>query len=131
VPVTAALIGGFSALADANPAVTVSQSDLAWTHDVIGSQFAHRSKLTEAQAAYERALAIYQKLVAAESTGPSDRNSLANCHTKSADLLRKAGRRVEARTACERSLALREPLVKEHPQHRGAGDLLTDRAVAV
>jgi hypothetical protein len=72
VPVTAALIGGFSALADANPAVTVSQSDLAWTHDVIGSQLAHRSKLTEALAAYERALAIYQKLVAAESTGPSD-----------------------------------------------------------
>ena len=41
---------------------------------------------------------------------------LANCQTNTADLLRKAGRRVEARAACERALALREPLVKEHPQ---------------
>jgi eukaryotic-like serine/threonine-protein kinase len=41
---------------------------------------------------------------------------LANCQTNLADLLRKAGRRDEARAACERARALREPLVRDHPQ---------------
>ena len=71
----------------------------------------------------------------ASSATPEDRNSLANCQTNMADLLRKAGRRDEARAACERARALREPLVRDHPQdaelpRRARGDLPADRAGA-
>jgi tetratricopeptide (TPR) repeat protein len=40
---------------------------------------------------------------------------LANCQTNIADVLRRLGRLDEARAACERSLAVAEPLVEAHP----------------
>ncbi len=50
------------------------------------------------------------------SATPDDRNSLANSLTNMADMFRKVERQVEARAACERARALREPLVRDHPQ---------------
>src|SRR5208282_1822144 len=89
---------------------------LAESLGAIGGLFAAAGKNGEAIEYYTREETIRQKLAAAESALPGDRNELANCQTKTADLLRTAGRRVEARAACERALALQEPLVKEHPQ---------------
>ena len=41
---------------------------------------------------------------------------LANCQTNTADVLRRSGRLDEALAACERALAVREPLVEAHPE---------------
>jgi tetratricopeptide (TPR) repeat protein len=48
-----------------------------------------------------------------------DRDSLANCRTNTADVLRRSGRLDEALAACDRALALREPLVEAHPEFPG------------
>ena len=106
----------YQKLADANPTFVEYLRPLANGYGDISWQFAQAGKNGEAIEYYAREEASRLKLAAAESTGPDDRNLLANCQTNTADLLRKAGRRVEARAACERALALREPLVKELPQ---------------
>ena len=62
---------------------------------------------------------IRQKLAEASSATPEDRNSLANCQTNTADLLRRSGRLDEALAACERTAAVREPLVEAHPAFPG------------
>jgi serine/threonine protein kinase/tetratricopeptide (TPR) repeat protein len=103
-------------LAEANPSVLQYLRDLAQSHLEIGWQFALAGKNSEAIGYYTQEEAIRQQLAAAESAPPSDRDWLANCQTNTADLLRKVGRLVEARAACERALALRETLVKEFPQ---------------
>jgi tetratricopeptide (TPR) repeat protein len=102
-------------LADDNPTVIDYQRTLAEGLLVIGWHLAQAGQNDEAIAYYSREEAIRRKLADATSASV-DSNWLANCQTNTADLLRKAGRRDEARAACERAIALREPLVKNHPQ---------------
>ena len=48
-----------------------------------------------------------------------DTDALANCLTNMTDLLHRSGRLHEALAACERSLAVREPLIKKVPEITG------------
>ena len=59
---------------------------------------------------------IRLNFASASSATPDDRNSLANCQANTADALRRSARLDEALAACERSLAVREPLVNSHPE---------------
>ena len=76
-------------------------------------------KRTRRSATYTREEAILQKLAEASSATPTDRDCLANCQTNTADVLRRSGRLDEALAACERALAVREPLVEAHPELLG------------
>jgi eukaryotic-like serine/threonine-protein kinase len=103
-------------LADANPTVLQFLRDVAKSLGSIATLFGAAGKDPEAIEYYTWEETILQKLATAESALPGDRNGLAICQTNTADLLRKLGRRVEARAACERALALQELLFKEYPQ---------------
>jgi eukaryotic-like serine/threonine-protein kinase len=132
------------ALAGAARATAESRRDLASTINRVANLLAASGMSSESEAEYRTALAIQQKLVddnpavpdfrnsladshlylgillsnmvEVRSAIPSGRDELANCQINSADLLRRSGRLDEALAACERSLAVREPLVRAHPE---------------
>jgi len=102
-------------LIDANPSIAQFQREFADSLLDIGWQFAQSGKNLEAIGYYTREEAVRRRLASVASASPGDLDSLANCQTNSADLLRKAGKRPEALAACKRALAIRDPLVKDHP----------------
>jgi hypothetical protein len=94
--------------------------------------FAQAGKNSEAMDYYHREEEVLQKLVDAT---PSDegrqlsdkdyavypsvgyRDELASCRVNTANFLRGVGKHAEARAACQRALALLEPLVKANPEN--------------
>jgi tetratricopeptide (TPR) repeat protein len=89
---------------------------LADSFVAFGWHVAQAGKISHAIDYYTRELAIRQKLAQSNSAILEDRDALANCLTNIADLLHRSAKLDEALAACERSLAVREPLVKEHAE---------------
>ena len=106
-------------MADNNRAIPRFQSELADSLGAIGLQLAQAGRTDEAIDYYSREEAIWQKLAVSSSATPDDRDCLANCQTNKADALRRSGRLDEALAACERALAVREPLVEAQPDAQG------------
>jgi eukaryotic-like serine/threonine-protein kinase len=103
-------------LADDNPGIFPFQRDLARGLDDIGCKLAQAGRTGDAVGYYTREEAIWQKLAARSSATVADRDCLAKCQATTADALRRSGRLDEALAACERALAVRELLVKAHPE---------------
>jgi tetratricopeptide (TPR) repeat protein len=98
----------------------------------LGRLAAHAGKNNEAMDFYIREEEVLQKLVDATSSsegrqlsdkdyalsaGVQCRDAVANCQINTANFLRRVEKPAEARAACERALALLEPLVKANPEN--------------
>ena len=92
------------------------RGSLAYSHCSLGILLSQTGRPTEAEAEIPREEAVCGLFQEQVDNDPVLRDYSANCQTNMADLFRKAGRRDEARAACERARALREPLVRDHPQ---------------
>jgi serine/threonine protein kinase/tetratricopeptide (TPR) repeat protein len=97
-------------LADANPTVIQFQSELAESHDTIGSALAYMRKPADALKQYEGALAIRQKLADASATVIQFQSDLATSHDKIGLLMTETGKPAEALKAYEAALAIRQKL---------------------
>jgi tetratricopeptide (TPR) repeat protein len=114
------------------PYVGIYQTEMADSLGALARLFAQTGKNNEAMDYYHREEEVRQKLVDAT---PSDegrqlsdkdfavypsvghRDELASCQVNSANFLRGVGKHAEALSACQRALALLEPLVKAHPEN--------------
>jgi serine/threonine protein kinase len=124
-------------LADANPAVTQLQSDLAHSHNHVGVLLRATGKPAEALKAYESALAIQQKLADTNPTVTQFQSDVAANHHNLGNLLSATGKPAEALKAYESALAIDEKLAKANPtvtqfqsdlaaSHNALGLLLAD-----
>jgi tetratricopeptide (TPR) repeat protein len=114
------------------PFVGIYQERVADSLGALGRLLAQAGKNSEAMDYYHREEEVRQKLVDAT---PSDegrqlsdkdyavsprvgyRDELASCRVNTANFLRGVGKHAEARAACQRALALLEPLVKANPEN--------------
>jgi eukaryotic-like serine/threonine-protein kinase len=102
-------------LADAKPAFTKFQSDLAASHHYIGNLLSNTGKPAEALTAYDSALAIHQKLADANPSITMFQSNLAASHNNVGLLLRATGKPAEALKAYGSSLAIRQKLADANP----------------
>jgi serine/threonine-protein kinase len=100
-----------SQLADAYARVAVVTSEL-------GLQ-------AEALAAYQRSLALVERMAAAAPGDPAVRASLGTAHSRLGFTFRKMGRPGEALMAYERARAIQEPLAREHPANTRYQEVLS------
>ena len=100
---------------DDNPGATELRSQSAFGHLGLGLALSHARRLTEAEAEYRNALAIYQKLAGDDPTMPRHRDGVADTANNLAVALRRVGRAAETRDLCDRAVALREALIREDP----------------
>jgi tetratricopeptide (TPR) repeat protein len=98
-------------VADENPTNPERQAELADSLLAVGFMLAKAGKNEEAANYYTREESVRRGLVK-QLDLPDARDSLANCQTNLADVLRKSGRLEKAKEACARALTLRESLVK-------------------
>ncbi len=70
----------------------------------------------EVEVAYRNAETPLVELAPAVDPGDTARSVLANCQTNMADVFRRSGKLNNALAACERALAIREPLAEAHPE---------------
>ena len=80
-------------LADAHPAVTEYQSNLATSHNDLGILLSETGAPAEARKAYETALAIRQKLADAHPSVTEYQSNLATSHNTLGILFSATGRR--------------------------------------
>jgi tetratricopeptide (TPR) repeat protein len=114
------------------PYVSIYQERVADSLGALGRLFAQAGKNNEAMDYYHLEEEVRQKLVDAtpsdEGRQLSDKDfavypsmgrtdELASCQVNSANFLRGVGKHAEARSACQRALALLEPLAKAHPEN--------------
>ena len=102
-------------LADANPAVTRFEGDLAQSHQVIGSIQDQTGHPAEALASFERARAILQKLAEANPTLTLFQNRLAMSHSYVGLARQRGGRPAEAAAEFRRAVAIMERLSSLQP----------------
>jgi tetratricopeptide (TPR) repeat protein len=102
-------------LADANPAVTAFQRDLAQSLFHIGHVLQDTGKLPEALKAYQRALAIRQKLADASPAVTEFQRDLALSHSNIGDMLSRTGKPAEALAELQKALAIQQKLVDANP----------------
>src|SRR5262249_6415398 len=107
----------YQKLADAQPAVTDFQADLANIHNNIGVALTRVGKPAEALEALRRALPIQQKLVDANPANTDFQASLSLIHNNIGLALGRQMRCVEAFPAVEAGLAIRRKLVEAYPQN--------------
>ena len=114
-------------LADAHPAVTAFQNDLAQSHISIGIELQDRmGKPAEAIAAFREALAIRQKLADANPTVIAFKSDLANSYYNIGVMLRYADQPEEALAASEKARDIYQKLADANPAvTRFQGDLAT------
>ncbi len=105
----------FQHLADANPAVTLFQGELAQGHQVIGSIQDETGHPALALASFERAQAILQRLVAANPRHALSRSRLAASHSYVGMMRQRAGRPAEAAVEFRRAVAIMERLCELQP----------------
>jgi tetratricopeptide (TPR) repeat protein len=105
----------FQKLADANPAVTQFQSDLAVTHHNIGAVLTEMGKPEEVLASYRQALAIWQKLANANPAVTQFQSGLAASHTSIGNVLRETGKPEEALASHRQALAIWQKLADANP----------------
>ena len=102
-------------LAEADPAVSQFQTDLARTHTNIGALLRETGRPGEALEAYQRALDIRQKLAEAEPAVAEHQSGLALVHNNIGVLLRMRGRPEEALEAHRRAMGLRRGVAEANP----------------
>jgi len=102
-------------LADANPAVTRFQHDLASTHGNIAKLLNATGKPGEALKADESALAIFQKLADNNPTATDFQSALARTHNNIGALMKEIGKPDGALKAFESALAIFQKLVDANP----------------
>jgi tetratricopeptide (TPR) repeat protein len=109
-------------LADANPAVTQFQSDLALSHNSIGDVLWQTGKPEEALASERQALAIWQKLADANPAVTDFQRGLARCRNDIGRVLVGTGKSEEALKYLEERLQLTK--AKHGPDHPATLDAL-------
>jgi tetratricopeptide (TPR) repeat protein len=102
-------------LADANPAATAFQRDLAQGHHNIGFVLMQTGKPAEGLAAYREALAIQQRLADANPAVADFQSDLAQTHHTMGYALAQLGKPADALAAYRQSLALRQKVVETYP----------------
>jgi tetratricopeptide (TPR) repeat protein len=102
-------------LAEANPAVTEFQRDLANHHENIGSLLTHLGQPVEALQARQKALAIRQKLADANPTVTQFQLDLAGSHYSIAILLPKMGNPADALPPLRQALAIQQKVAGANP----------------
>jgi serine/threonine protein kinase len=102
-------------LADANPAVTEFQSDLAMSHNVTGAVLIHTGKPEEALTEYRKSLAIFQKLADANPGITQFQSDLAWRHCDIAGVLSQTGEPEEALTEFRKAVAIFQKLADANP----------------
>jgi tetratricopeptide (TPR) repeat protein len=111
-------------LADAHPAVTVYQRDLATSHNNLGNLLLATGDPAGARASYEAALAIRRRLADAHPAVTDYQQDLAVSHLNLGALLARTGDPAGARASYEAALAIRRRLAGAHPEsHKFASDL--------
>ena len=106
---------------DDNPARYAEPVELGTTYNRIGWLLFARGRMTEALEQYEAARAVLQKLMDRFPPHllPRTRSELSNILINIAEIERRQGRLVEARASCDKSIALREAVIKEFPEVLG------------
>jgi serine/threonine-protein kinase len=103
-------------LADANPAVTDFQSDLAASYNNLGALLNdYLSKHAEALAAFRQSLAIQQKLADANPAVTDFQSHLAWSHNNIGIVLYQTGKPAEALQENQKALAIRQKLADANP----------------
>ena len=102
-------------LADANPAVTQFQSQLAWDHEAIGDLLSQTAKPEEALTEYRQELAIFQKLADANAAVSEFQLALAWSHNHIAGVLSQTGKPEEALTEFRKALAIFQKPANANP----------------
>jgi tetratricopeptide (TPR) repeat protein len=102
-------------LADANPAVTQFQRDLAASHNGIGEVLRDMGKLDEALASWRQALAIQQKLADANPAVNQFQSDLAAIHFNIGFVLMVTGKAEEAVASNRKAVAILQKLADANP----------------
>jgi serine/threonine protein kinase/tetratricopeptide (TPR) repeat protein len=102
-------------LADASPAVTDYQRDLALSHTLIADLLWRTGKTKEALESHQKALAIRQKLADANPTVAQDQYSLVSSQINIAWLASQTGGTREALECYRKTLAIQQKLVDANP----------------
>jgi tetratricopeptide (TPR) repeat protein len=102
-------------LADANPAVTDFQFDLATSYHGIGILLSEAGRPAEALAAYEKARVIWERLAHAHPTVTSYQRTLALTHVNIGFMLHQTGKPVEALAAYQEARDIQQSLADAHP----------------
>jgi hypothetical protein len=102
-------------LADANPAVTRFEGDLAQSHQVIGAIQDQTGHSAAALASFERARAILQKLADANPTVTLFQNRLAMSYSYVGQSRQRSGRPAEAAIEYRRAVAIMDQLSVRQP----------------
>ena len=97
------------------PPSPTSASDLASSHNNLGSLLSSTGKPAEAEAEYRKALAIQQKLADDNPAVTDFRSSLANSHNNLGVLLSSTGKPAEAEAEYRKALAIRQKLADDNP----------------
>jgi serine/threonine-protein kinase len=106
-------------LADAHPAATPRQQDLAASYNSIAVVLNQTGRLAEALAAHERARDIRQRLVDAQPAATLLRQDLAQSYNNMGALLLQIGKPAEALAAYERARAIQQQLADDNPAATG------------
>ncbi|HZU37168.1 MAG TPA: tetratricopeptide repeat protein, partial [Gemmataceae bacterium] len=102
-------------LAEANPADTQFQSDLAATHNNIGNVLRDTGKPGQALASYRKALATRQKLAEANPAVVQYQSDVAATHNNIGNVLSETGKLEEALASYRKALAIRQKLADANP----------------
>ena len=102
-------------LADANPAETNFQRELAISHHYSGYMFSDTGKSAEALVSYRKALAIREKLADANPAVPTFQRDLASSLNNIGIVLERTGKPEEALTAWRKVLVIFQRLADANP----------------
>jgi serine/threonine-protein kinase len=102
-------------VADANPAVTEFQSNLAQSHSNIGPVLRETGKPAEALQELQKALAIQKKLADANPAVTQFQSDLALSHLNIGNVLSETGKPTEALQELQKALAIQQQLADANP----------------
>jgi serine/threonine-protein kinase len=102
-------------LADADPAVTSLQRDLAGSHYSIGNLLRLTGKPAEALAAWEKARSIQQNLADTHPAVTQFQSDLAHSHDNIGNLLSEMGKPAEAMMSLEKARSIGQNLADANP----------------
>ena len=97
----------YEALAKAHSTETEYQSELAYTHKILGDLFREMDRRLEAEVSYQEALTIREALTKAHPTVPEYQSNLANTHENLGFFLGATGRTEEAKVSFQDAEAIR------------------------
>jgi tetratricopeptide (TPR) repeat protein len=106
----------FEKLLDDHPAVTLFRYSLAYSHNGLGWLMSRRGKPTAAAAEFHKAVALFRNGAEDDPSQPYAWDVAASVYNNLSVVLRPLDRLAEARDHAERAVALRELLVRTHPE---------------